>query len=80
MGETVRIEIPRELYDELKTLAANREEKPERLVAEALRWYVANEGEFLAAVEEGLTDLEAGRIHAHEDVIREFRRRYGTRR
>jgi antitoxin YefM len=33
---------------------------------------------FVAAVEEGLADAEAGRVHAHADVVAELSERYRT--
>jgi len=34
---------------------------------------------FLAAVDDGLADADAGRVHAHEDVVAEMRRRRARR-
>jgi predicted transcriptional regulator len=79
MDETVTVTIPRDLYDELRTLAEERKSSPEKLISTALRWYVENESEFLAAVDEGLADLAAGRTHPHEEVVAEFERRFGKR-
>jgi predicted transcriptional regulator len=79
MDETVTVNIPRELYDELRTIAEGRRSSPEKLISTALRWYVENESEFLAAVDEGLADLAAGRAHSHEEVVAEFERRFGKR-
>lgn len=33
---------------------------------------------FIHAVEQGLEDLEAGRVHSHEDVAAEMRERFGA--
>lgn len=35
---------------------------------------------FVAAVDEGLADSEAGRLHSHADVVAEMRARYRSRR
>lgn len=35
---------------------------------------------FLAAIDEGLADVEAGRVHSHEDVVAEMKQRFGKRR
>lgn len=40
MDDTVTVPIPRELYDELRTLAASRKASAERLIPTALRWHV----------------------------------------
>jgi predicted transcriptional regulator len=79
MNETVTVTIPRELYEELRTIAEGRKSSPERLISTALRWYVENESEFLAAIDEGLADLAAGRVHSHAEVVAEFERRFGKR-
>jgi predicted transcriptional regulator len=44
------------------------------LVNEALRSYVANEQQFLAAVEEGKQALQDGKIVDHETVVAAFER------
>ena len=75
----VTVAIPQALYDELHTLAASRNETPERLISTALRWYVENEAEFLAAVDEGLANIAAGRTHPHEEVVADFERRFRKR-
>jgi predicted transcriptional regulator len=77
MDERVTVTIPRDLYEELRTIAEGRRSSPERLISTALRWYVENESEFLASVDEGLADLAAGRIHPHQEVVAEFERRFG---
>lgn len=33
---------------------------------------------FVGAVQAGLTDADAGRVHHHADVVREMRARFGT--
>ena len=33
---------------------------------------------FMKSVEEGLADVEAGRVTPHEDVVAEMRRRFGA--
>lgn len=45
-------------------------------VCEALQAYVANEEDFISAVKGGLADLRAGRVVAHEAVVRHFERRF----
>jgi predicted transcriptional regulator len=34
---------------------------------------------FVAAVQEGLADADAGRVHRHADVVRRMKRRYSAR-
>lgn len=46
------------------------------LLGEAIQEYVANERDFIAAVQEGQADLRAGRVVAHETVVRHFEKRF----
>lgn len=46
------------------------------LLCEAIQSYVAGEEEFIAAVNEGLSDMHAGRVLEHEQVVRRFERRF----
>lgn len=45
------------------------------LLCEAIQAYVAGEEDFIAAVQEGLEDLRAGRVVEHSEVVRHFERR-----
>lgn len=46
------------------------------LLCEAIQSYVTGEEEFIAAVKEGLSDMRAGRVLEHEQVVRRFERRF----
>jgi len=51
-----------------------------RLITEALRSYVANEQQFLAAVEQGKKALREGKVVDHETVVAAFERLTKSRR
>lgn len=46
------------------------------LLCDAIEAYVANEEDFIAAVQEGLADAKAGRVVSHETVVRHFEKRF----
>lgn len=51
----------------------------EAIVERALA-VLAEREETLAAVREGLADIEAGRLHEHDDVFRRLRKKHGLPR
>jgi predicted transcriptional regulator len=74
MPDDIRIEavIPANLDEALDRLASTRGQSKAALVRDALAEFVLSEEAFVAAVEEGLADLDAGRIVSHENVMREI--------
>jgi prevent-host-death family protein len=40
---------------------------------------LSERGRFVAAIDEGLADSEAGRVHSHADVVAEFKKRRRSR-
>jgi predicted transcriptional regulator len=72
--------IPTELDEALGKLAAARGTSKATLVREALADYVLSEEAFAAAVEEGRADVRAGRVVAHDDVMREIRELIDSKR
>jgi len=72
--------IPTELDEALGKLAAARGTSKSILVREALADYVLSEEAFAAAVEEGRADVRAGRVVAHDDVMREIRELIDSKR
>ena len=46
------------------------------LLCEAIEAYVANEADFIAAVEAGFADAKAGRVVNHEAVAKHFERQF----
>lgn len=68
-----------DLTDKLATLAAATDRPKTWHIEQAVRRYVATELEFLAAVEEGVRDLEAGNVVDHAVVVEEARQRRADR-
>ena len=62
----------------LESLARATKRSKSYLAAEASQSYVESEAEFVAAVEDGLRELDAGNVVDHDTVVADFKRR--TRR
>ena len=63
-----------DLGAELGPVAAASGRTKSWLINDALRSYVTNEQQFLAAVEEGRQALKEGRVIAHDTVVAAFER------
>ncbi|WP_293902702.1 hypothetical protein [Phenylobacterium sp.] len=61
----------------LEQIAEAREETVVAMVQEAVTEYLDYDAEFRQAVQEGLDDVAAGRVHDWEDVKAELRTKYG---
>ncbi len=70
----VAAHVDAELDAELGRLATATGRTKSSLITDALRWFVANEQQFLAAVEQGKQDLRDGRILDHAAVVAAFER------
>jgi predicted transcriptional regulator len=71
---TLAARVDAELDAELDRLAAAKGRTKSWLINEALRSYVANEQQFIAAVEEGKQALKDGRVIDHCTVVAAFDR------
>lgn len=71
---TLAARVDADLDAELSRLATATGRSKSWLINEALRSYVANEQQFLAAVEEGKQALKEGRVIDHETVVTAFNR------
>jgi predicted transcriptional regulator len=71
---TIAARVDADLDGELARLAAATGRSKSWLINEALRSYVANEQQFLAAVEEGTQALRDGKALDHETVVAAFER------
>jgi RHH-type rel operon transcriptional repressor/antitoxin RelB len=71
---TIAARIDADLDSELERLASATGRSKSWLISEALRSYVADEQQFLAAVEEGKQALRDGRVVDHATVIEAFER------
>ena len=76
MSKTIAARVDDTLASELDQLAHQTGRSRSVLIEQALRSYVANEREFLAKVDAGLADLEAGRLTDHQTVAAAIRRIY----
>ena len=71
----VTVRIDSTLNRRLEALARATKRSKSYLAAEALQTYVESEAEFVAAVEEGLRDLEAGKVVDHDTIVADLKRR-----
>lgn len=71
---TIAARVDADLDGELERLAAATGRSKSWLISDALRSYVANEQQFLAAVEEGKQALRDGKTVDHETVVAAFER------
>ena len=71
---TITVRIPVELRDQLDRLATAMERSRSYVAAEALEIYARFETEILDGIEEGLADIEAGKVKTHEQVVEEMER------
>ncbi len=69
---TISARIPEDLNEQLSNLAQALRRNRSWIIKEAIRGYVASEKQFLEAVEEGIQDMEAGRVIPHETVMRDI--------
>ena len=81
MSDTIPLStrVERELSEQLDRLVELTGRKKVWLVNEALRAYLAHEAEFIAAVEDGRADAQAGRVRPFEDYAAELRQRLSQR-
>jgi RHH-type rel operon transcriptional repressor/antitoxin RelB len=68
MSETLSIRLDSETKKRLDALAESSKRSKSFLAAEAIAQYVEAEEWRLAEIQEGLADLEAGRMVEHEKV------------
>lgn len=71
---TVHVTVPVDEAEraELEELALARGIGMEDMMAEAVSAYIDDQRELLAAIDEGLADIEAGRVIPHEQVVEEM--------
>ncbi len=71
---TIAARVDADLDSALERLASATGRTKSWLISEALRSYVANEQQFLAAVEEGKKALREGKVLEHATVAAAFER------
>ncbi len=65
---TISARIPKELSEQLSTLARALRRNRSWVIEEALRGYITSETQFLEAVDEGLRAAEDGDVVDHDTV------------
>ena len=74
---TFSVRIPTATKERIERLAQATRRSPDFLVSEAVESYLELQSRQIAHIEEGLADLDAGRVHTHEEIeglVREFER------
>ncbi len=68
---TMTIRVPLEVSDKLSRLAKGTDRSRSYLAAAAVSAYVDRELEIIEGIQQGLADVEAGRVVLHEQVVAE---------
>jgi len=68
---TMTIRVPIEVSNKLSRLAKGTDRSRSYLAAAALSAYVDRELEIIEGIQQGLADVEAGRVVPHEQVVAE---------
>jgi RHH-type transcriptional regulator, rel operon repressor / antitoxin RelB len=74
---TVSIRNPMATKVRIERLAQATQRSPDFLASEAVESYLTLQPQQIAHIEDGLADLDAGRVHTHEEIenlVREFDR------
>ena len=67
---TITVRVSTELRDRLEAIAKVTRRSKSFLSNEAIALYVESEEEILAGIQEGLDDMQAGRLVSHDEAIR----------
>jgi predicted transcriptional regulator len=68
---TMTIRLPLDVSDKLSRLAKGTDRSRSYLAAAALSAYVDRELEIIEGIQQGLADVNAGRVVPHEQVVAE---------
>lgn len=68
---TMTIRLPLDVSDKLSRLARGTDRSRSYLAAAALSAYVDRELEIIEGIQQGLDDVEGGRVVPHEQVVAE---------
>ncbi len=66
---TMTIRLPQEVKDKLGRLAASTRRTSSFLAGEAIAAYVAREAQIVEGIEQGLQDMQAGRLVPHDEAM-----------
>lgn len=79
-GTTIlSVRVPRRLKTRLETLAAAADGNRSRLAVEALESYVEEQEAYLAKIDQGIRDADAGRVVPH-DAVKRYLKSWGRKR
>lgn len=67
--EKLTVTLPTEVAEGLRRLAARTERSVDELTAIALERLIQEENPLLDLIEEGVADIEAGRVFTHDEVM-----------
>lgn len=70
---TMTIRVTPDLKEKLGRLARSTRRSSSFLAVEAVEAYVNRELEIIEGIQQGLADMQAGRLTAHDDVMAEAR-------
>lgn len=68
---TMTIRVPMDVSDKLSRLARGTDRSRSYLAAAAVSAYVDRELAIIEGIQQGLADVEAGRVFSHEEVMAE---------
>lgn len=69
---TVTVRVSSQLRDRLETLALETKRSKSFLANEAIERYVESEEEIVASIKQAMKEMDEGKWHSHEDVMREI--------
>jgi predicted transcriptional regulator len=72
MTVTLSARVPEDVRDQVDTLAKALKRDRAWIVEQAVRRYLADETQFIAAVAQGRAEIAAGHFVTHEDVTAEL--------
>ncbi|MDX2112518.1 MAG: ribbon-helix-helix protein, CopG family [Alphaproteobacteria bacterium] len=72
---TISARIPKSLAQKIEKLSKYNKRSKSWLVENAIGSYVNHELSYIEAVEEGMRDIRAGRVHSHEEVVTRLKKK-----
>jgi predicted transcriptional regulator len=72
MSVTLSTRVPETIRDQVDALATALDRDRAWIVAKALESYIAEQSDFIAAVQRGRADARAGRVTEHDDFMTEL--------
>ncbi len=72
---TISARIPKSLAQKIEKLSKYNKRSKSWLVENAIGNYVNHELSYIEAVEEGMRDIRAGRVHSHDEVVTRLKKK-----